>query len=287
MHFSFIGLRHRPFTIQPKVCELPPPHIFGFAASDAQNAPNMSYTYWLSIPKSDIITDIKCASDVLQSKSTSDLLRLLLKNEPSLTARNGINDILYGNANSVPMMASALAAQTLGFFAYRNVNIEVATGDSTRCHLLTLQTKDLLNGVAPFVNPLENYWLADVQQICEMLDQGTATLNVVDYTMTCRQSGASLSQSDIIQANKVAKLARDAEAKRKTLETYEGLVKRCKTDLAQAEKDLQDAISVKTGKDNNVHKQDTPESASKTKGRADPLVQEFACEPSLPTTGSQ
>ena len=243
----------------------------------------MSYTYWLSVPKSDIITDIKCASDVLQSKSTFDLLRLLLKNEPTMMARNGINDILYGHANCVPMMASALAAQTLGFFAYRNVNIEVATGDSTRCHLLTLQTKDLLNGVAPFVNPLEHYWLADVQQICDMLDEGTAILNVVDYTMTCRQAGNTLSQSDIIQANKVAKLAKEAEAKRKTLETYEGLVKRLKTEVAQAEKDLQDATPLKTGKDNNVHKQDAPESASETKGHGEPTVEESAREPPLPT----
>ena len=91
---------------------------------------------------------------------------------------------------AIPMFASSVVAQTLGFFAFSQLSIPQQESKSVPLLLLTLRTESLLGGVAPFTHPLGSFWLADVSPLLGLLTSGKASLTVEPFYMSVSHTEA-------------------------------------------------------------------------------------------------
>ena len=167
----------------------------------------MVYTYYVPLPKTFLLENL---GEILDSQKAAPLLRMLMSSESSSVMKDKFASVLSGKEPGVlPMMASSLSAQNVGFFAYKPGTSKIHEGleASEYLHLATLRTKSLLGGAAPHQHPLGPIWVETTQYIISMLEKKEASLTLEDYQMTVTSTGKYILQQSFIARNEAEKHA--------------------------------------------------------------------------------
>ena len=186
------------------------------------------FVYYVGIP--DISGKLQDA-DVIQNseslltwlldlKLTIDLVHILVKNTWAQEARTELQKVIDDHRNAMPMFASCVVAQTLAFFAHKEILVSSGPNTSVPFLMLTLRAEELLGCVAPFANPLGSFWLGDMTYLRALLRGGRASLHVEPFYMKVSQTAEKLSHAEV----RAQTQASDLQKRRAWLEDSVGIL---------------------------------------------------------------
>ena len=225
----------RSASVQPIVQE-PSNSVFGTALSGNFAA----CSYFLALPGPAAPEAAPAAlSDIVSIERAKPLLKLLLSNERNEDMRvlleNCCNSL--GDYIGVPVVASALTAMTLGFFAFKPGQ---ASGgeESQSLQLVQIDSLELLDARPPNPHPLCSFWLVKPAGLLRLIDEKTATVTVKEYKMKVSLMAEFISHTSLLEMHHKLRLQHHKRRLEDVIQDLEADLEEKKAEVKILEKKL-------------------------------------------------
>ena len=154
-------------------------------------------------------------------------MRVLLEN-----CCNSLGDYI-----GVPVVASALTAMTLGFFAFKPGQ---ASGgeESQSLQLVQIDSLELLDARPPNPHPLCSFWLVKPAGLLRLIDEKTATVTVKEYKMKVSLMAEFISHTSLLEMHHKLRLQHHKRRLEDVIQDLEADLEEKKAEVKILEKKL-------------------------------------------------